>query len=221
MVCVLDETTTPCYSVSDLIYEFQQVIEKDLMLIIETKEKENLLTELQWHRDYLKEMISEQTAELEKRKEMLEDRVRFEDLISDLSSGFVNIPPDRVENNIALALHQLCQFFDADHCALLEISADRRQIQFLTLDFHEERRQELLNVADIAHRYPWAYHQIVEQIEPVVFSSLDALPPEASIDRDTWEKAGFMPFSCFRSLSGGKSRTRLACRATALSTSGR
>ena len=189
-ICVLDEKDNPhATQFRGLIFEFQRLVEGDLRLLSEAHEREDLLAELERQRDHLRGTVTEQTTEAEKSKEMLEDRVRFEDLISDLSPSFVNIPPDRVDTEIAHVLDQICRFFGADHCAFLEVLAARRQIQVINLNHQGERRQELLN-AGIASSHPWAYHQLVEQGEPVIFSSLEALPREASMDRAAWEQEG-------------------------------
>ena len=148
-------------------------------------EREDLLALQQRHQDQLEETL----AELERNKEKLEERLRFEDLVSDLSAGFVNVPPDRVEDGIARALNEICRFFKADHCGVLEVLADREQARFVCTTDKEERQQKGLSV-DVVPRHSWANYQLIEKGEPIIFSSLEALPPEASVDRAAWEQEG-------------------------------
>jgi PAS domain S-box-containing protein len=189
-ICVLDEKENPrAIRFRELLCEFQQVIERDLRLIIGIREREDLMAELQRHSGRLREMVGEQTAELEENKAMLEERIRFEDLVSDISTNFVNIPPDRVDGEISLAMGRVCRFFGAENGGFMEVHADRRQIVYLYLSLQEEKRRTLQNV-DVAADFPWIYHQLVERGDPIVFSTPDALPPEAGVDRGIWDKVG-------------------------------
>jgi GAF domain-containing protein len=115
-ICIFDRKDNPqATQFQEWVSQIRQIIEKDLCTLVEIGEREDLLAELQRHRDHLQEMVAEQIAELEKSKEILEERLRFEDLVSDLSASFVNVPPDRVEDEIARALNEICRFFKADH----------------------------------------------------------------------------------------------------------
>ena len=49
----------------------------------------------------------------------LNERLKFEELISHLSAKFVNLPPQKVEMEIESGLKLLCEFLDADRCALM------------------------------------------------------------------------------------------------------
>jgi PAS domain S-box-containing protein len=49
----------------------------------------------------------------------LEERLRFEQLLSELSARFVNIPPDRVDSEIDHGLRQILEFFKVDRAGLL------------------------------------------------------------------------------------------------------
>lgn len=54
------------------------------------------------------------------------DRVEFETLISDVSARLVAASPDEVEPVIVDTLERVRVFFQADRCALLNISAESR-----------------------------------------------------------------------------------------------
>ena len=54
----------------------------------------------------------------------IEERLRFERLISDLSAGFVNLPPDKVDSEINKGLRSITEFFDADRCTIGLFSED-------------------------------------------------------------------------------------------------
>ncbi len=189
-ICVMDASENmQATQLRELLSEFCELIEKDLCILVESEAREDLLAELQRHRGHLQEMVAAQTAELEKSNEMLEERVRFEQLISDLSASFVGASRGQVDDIIASALTQICLFFGADHCGLLKVPADRGLAHFVNMTDKEERRQKGLSL-EVINGHPWAHHQLVEKGKPVIFSSLDELPLEANEDRAAWEEEG-------------------------------
>ena len=54
--------------------------------------------------------VSLDITERKQTEEALEDRLRFERLLSDLSARFVNMPPDRVDSEIEDGLRQILEF---------------------------------------------------------------------------------------------------------------
>jgi formate hydrogenlyase transcriptional activator len=189
-ICVLaGKDNSRAVQSRELISEFRQVIERDLRLMIEDCERRDLLAELQRHRDKLTEMVAEQTSELERSKAELEERLKFEDLISGLSWNFVDLPPDAVHIEIIHALKRICVFFGADHCGFFEVLTDLRQIDPVNVSHEEGMQTDPINVV-LTSRHPWAYHQLIDAKEPVIFSSLESLPPEANVDRAQWEGEG-------------------------------
>jgi PAS domain S-box-containing protein len=185
-ICVLDDKNNlQAIEFRGLIAEFQKLVERDLRLIVEIREREALLAELQRQRDKLEEAL----ADLGKNRQELKERFRFEELISGISANFADLPPDSAPAEMALALKRICSFFGKEHCGLLEVLADRRQIEPVSIYHEQGVSQEPLNVL-AADRHPWAYHRLVEQKEPVFFSSLESLPPEARVDRSHWAQDG-------------------------------
>jgi len=101
----------------------------------------------------------------------------------------VNVSPERLDDELARALDQICQLFGADQCGLLRVLRDRRQLYFEHINHVEESQREFFN-SDLAPFHPWAYRRLVEEEEAIIFSSLAELPPEAGADRAAWEKVG-------------------------------
>jgi transcriptional regulator with GAF, ATPase, and Fis domain len=55
---------------------------------------------------------------------------------------------------------------------------------------HGEESKPLAVAMEIFTSSPWFYHRLVEQGEPIIFSSRESLPIEANVERDSWEKSG-------------------------------
>src|SRR5262245_60760546 len=57
----------------------------------------------------------------------VEERLRFETLLADLSATFVNLPPGEVDTQIDSALGRLVEFLGVDRCGLAEFLGDQKQ----------------------------------------------------------------------------------------------
>jgi len=66
-------------------------------------------------------VIGEASSELTRE---LEDRLRFEMLIADLSLRFVNVPADRVDQQIEDAQRAICECLGLDHSSLWQASTE-------------------------------------------------------------------------------------------------
>jgi hypothetical protein len=51
-------------------------------------------------------------------------RVEFETLLSDISARLITVDPDRLDEAIESALHDVRRFFEVDRCGIL-LSAER------------------------------------------------------------------------------------------------
>jgi len=156
---------------------------------------------LQQSYDELEERVKTRTADLAKANEQvvasteaLENRLRFERLLSDLSARFVNILPDRVDPEIERGLEQVLEFFQVDRCGLLQTLPEKDSWQITHAAVAEDAPSVPLRTKLPASIYPWAYNKLVKKRETVVYSRLDDLPPEASVDKQTW--AGWGIRSC-------------------------
>ena len=124
-------------------------------------------------------------TERKQAEEALEDRLRFERLLSDLSARFVNIPPDQVDSEIEDGLRQILEFFQVDHCALLRILPGKASFQITHNASSDDIPPVPVGVELPRSIYPWAYEKLAEKHEVVSISRLDDLPAEANVDRQT------------------------------------
>jgi transcriptional regulator with GAF, ATPase, and Fis domain len=116
----------------------------------------------------------------------LENRLRFEALVADLSSEFVNLQPALVDGAIVDALRRLVEALDVDRGVLTELSDDKN-----TLDFtHYWSRTSLEPIArsDANELYPFGLSVILTGAVHC-FSSLSELPPDAP-DRHALGRSG-------------------------------
>jgi len=118
----------------------------------------------------------------------LEKRLRFETLLADLSSEFVNLPAGEVDREIMDAQRRICEFLDLDFSVVWQRSDEVSDL-FLATHFYGvpqvPQPAERLKDED----YPWFKQQLLAG-RIVSFSSLEELPAEAARDRESFRQLG-------------------------------
>jgi transcriptional regulator with GAF, ATPase, and Fis domain len=114
---------------------------------------------------------------------------QFERLVSNLSSQFVNIDPDRVDQQIEASLEQLVHFFRLDRCALLRVSADKTTAA-VTHSWNAEGIPAAPVDVNYVEYFPWHARKILAN--EIVSIVIKDLPAEASRDRESAEKMGIL-----------------------------
>jgi transcriptional regulator with GAF, ATPase, and Fis domain len=136
-------------------------------------------------------------------EQALENRLRFERLLSDLSARFVNIPPDRVDSEIDYGLRQILEFFQVDRAGLMRSLPDRSAYQITHGVYSEDVPPVPVGVELLRTIYPWVSEKLVEKHEVVSFSRLDDLPPEANVDKQTYAEWGIRSALDIPIITGG------------------
>lgn len=120
--------------------------------------------------------------------EDLGNRLEFETLLADLSSRFINLPPDEVDRQIEDALRGVCALLGIDVAVLWQWSTSASDVITPTHAFPSREgpgpfdplRQE---------SYPWVAQQM-RAGRVVLLSSLEDLPPEAAVDAESARLSG-------------------------------
>jgi PAS domain S-box-containing protein len=118
----------------------------------------------------------------------LEERLRFETLIADLSSKFINLPPGEVDREIMDAERRICELLGLDISALWQLSGEA--LDFFTVTHYysvQEGPQPPGRVK--VEDFPWFLQQLLAG-RIVAISSLEELPPEAAHDREVCRQLG-------------------------------
>jgi PAS domain S-box-containing protein len=126
--------------------------------------------------------------EIQPRKEP-QDLLPFERLLAEISTFFINLPADRIGNEIVAAQKRICELLDLDRAALLLTAQEEPGILLLT-HVHQPPGSppppDRLNATDL---YPWAVPKLLKG-ETVVISRMTELPAEACRDRDSFDLFG-------------------------------
>ena len=119
----------------------------------------------------------------------VQDRVRFESLLANLSSTFVNLRADDLDARIAQWLGRLVDFLGVDRSAILRFSEDRKSL--VTTHSYAVEGVETFRGMLPVERFRW-YHAMVLRGEPFGLGRLpDGLPEEAAAEREYCLQTGF------------------------------
>jgi len=123
-------------------------------------------------------------------------------LISDLSSRFINLRPGEIDRTIEDALRRVCEPLDIDLAVLWQWSTVAPD---LVVPTHVHHTREVPRPSEPMRQdqYPWSRAEILAG-HLVIVASLDALPVEAAVDRQTCLLFGIKSVIVFPLAVGGE-----------------
>ncbi len=127
------------------------------------------------------------SLETENVSKLLQDLLRFEQLLSEISARYINLPVERIEEVIKEDLGRLGQMLEADRCNLFLITEDKYTFKFNTSFswWREEDNQFVAGLVEWMEKDPGFFDNFQYQFDnwhkgkAVRFVNLGTLPPEA------------------------------------------
>jgi len=112
---------------------------------------------------------------------LIQERLRFETLLAELSATFVNLPAGQVHSQIESALQRLVEFHEVDWGGLAEVLVDQKQL-VITHSYHVSGVPQLPRLI-VNEQLPW-YAKTIREGKVLRLSRLpDELPLEATLER--------------------------------------
>jgi PAS domain S-box-containing protein len=134
-------------------------------------------------------------------QQQLEERLRFERLVAELSNTFINLPPNKVEDRIIDALGRVAQALRFD-IAALSVFTGRGAEGRVGYMWRAERVPEIpLDLTD--KDFPWVAQELLAGRD-VCLRDLEMLPLAARADRATYEKYHVRSTHNVPMIAGGK-----------------
>lgn len=119
-----------------------------------------------------------------------EERIRFETLIADLSSRFVNLSAEDVDREIEDAQRAICECLGLDHSSFWQASAENPGELTLTHLYRDPKLPPPPPEGMTGHEYfPWSTAKLIAR-EIVYVPDIEDAPPGASIDVPAWRHYG-------------------------------
>jgi formate hydrogenlyase transcriptional activator len=120
--------------------------------------------------------------------EPLESLLEFETVIADLSSRFINLPPGEVDREIEDALRRVCGLLGLDWAVLWQWAAGSPDVITPTHAYPALKGPQPPD-SSAQERYPWVVQQM-RASRTIAFSTLEEVPAEAAVDRESAGAAG-------------------------------
>lgn len=121
--------------------------------------------------------------------QLLQRRIQFETLITDLSAQLITASADDIDMHIKDALARVLKFFRGDRCVLAGVCAKTR-VCSISYECHTENLEPVSGEINLAELFPWSYERLVVQGKHKNYSSMKQLPPEAEIELESWTAMG-------------------------------
>jgi len=118
-----------------------------------------------------------------------EARLRFETLIAELSTKFINLPPAEVDQEIEDAQRRVCESLGLDLSSLYQWSAEKPYLFRLTHLYRAMEGPPIPEQVNATDYFPWCQKQILAG-KMIVLSSIEKAPPEAARDQEVWRHFG-------------------------------
>jgi formate hydrogenlyase transcriptional activator len=139
-------------------------------------------------------------SEIELRED-LEDRLRFETMLADLSARFVALSAEQVDGAIEDAQRHIVEALGIDRSSLFQVGEqDTKMTHFWVRPGLPTFPPEL----SATEHYPWGFKKVIVNGDIVRFSSVDELPPEAARDVDSIQKFGLKSNVTLPLVGGGR-----------------
>ncbi len=119
----------------------------------------------------------------------LEKRLRFETLLAEISSRFVSVPADQVDDEIKGAQRRICEFLDLDRSTLWQVSPEQATTLVLTHVNQPQGIPPATGKVSLEELFPWTSRKVLGG-ETVIFSRVSELPLEAGLDRQSYTLLG-------------------------------
>ena len=119
----------------------------------------------------------------------MKEELQFEKLLIEISTHFVNLPTDRIDDEIKETQRHICEYLDLDRSALWQLSKKEPGKVLLT-HVHQPPEARLPDEKlDAKMAFPWVLDQVLRK-GIVAISSPSDLPPEADRDRESLQDWG-------------------------------
>jgi formate hydrogenlyase transcriptional activator len=133
----------------------------------------------------------------------LEERLRFETLLADISARFVNCPADQIDGEIEEAQRSVCEFLGLDLSSLWQLSTENPRLLTLSHVYRPLGGPPIPEPMDAQEYFPWTLQHLTAG-KVIAVSSVEDVPPEAARDQEVWRHFGIKTSLGFPLSVGGR-----------------
>jgi formate hydrogenlyase transcriptional activator len=118
----------------------------------------------------------------------LEERLRFETLLVEISGRFVNVPADQVDGEIEGAQRRICELLELDRSTLWQVS-EKEPVSLVLTHIYQPQGTPPAPEQLTEELFPWTRQKVLGG-ETVIITKMSDLPPEAGHDRESYGLIG-------------------------------
>ena len=145
----------------------------------------------------IRAMVQQRQSTLE-----LEERLRFETLLTDISTRFVNLPADRIDGEIVDAQRRVCECLGLELSAVWQRSVETPDFVTLTHLYRPLGGPPQPERMGAKEYFPWCLQQLTAG--KVIAVSTAEAPAEAARDQEVWRHYGIKSILAFPLSAGGE-----------------
>ena len=119
----------------------------------------------------------------------LEERLRFETLLAEISAQFVNLPADRIDNEIEGAQRRICEFLNLDRSSLGQVLEREPGVMILTHIHQSPGSPPVPKRPNLRDWFPWMVQKVLAG-ETAAITKMSDIPLEAGRDRESFALYG-------------------------------
>mgnify|MGYP005838067663 CR=1 FL=1 len=117
-------------------------------------------------------------------------RLKFEDIITEVSSKFINIKAEEIDNGIVEALEKIGNFFEADQGCIFHYNEQDQTLSLTHSWFSDGRAADACNCRDLPYdAFHWAFDTIRNN-GFISVPNLDAIPEEGFLLKEIMSSGG-------------------------------
>jgi PAS domain S-box-containing protein len=134
----------------------------------------------------------------------LQYRLKFQHLITTVSSQFINLHPAQIDDEIDHTLRQIGEFADADRSYVFQFSGDHKFVSCThewCAEGIEPAIERIQNAA--AETFPWSMEKFLRG-DMLIVPNVRNMPPEAGGEKIEFEKQGIQSVLCVPMFIGGR-----------------
>ena len=126
----------------------------------------------------------------------LQQQLKFEQLLANISTRFLNLTAAELSEGIALALQAISELTKVDTSYIFHLSEDQTSFSMTHEWVVQETKPQIQNAQNIpVAMFPWSIAQI-QQGEIVYVPNINNLPSEAAVDRENWQSFHLRSLIC-------------------------
>ncbi|MFT5730023.1 MAG: formate hydrogenlyase transcriptional activator [Desulforhopalus sp.] len=122
-------------------------------------------------------------------KDDLFSEAQFEILLAEISTLFINLPVQQIDDEIGAAQQRICNFLDLDRSTLWQDLDQKTETMQLTHIYQPEGSRPPVKGMDVNDFFPWVYQKVISG-ETVTVVKMTDLPEDAERDRESFSLYG-------------------------------